>query len=171
MKIKARQAVQGEIEFPCAVVRLVNAPHRGEQQRDGVLRHGVGRIGRHVHHVHLAKGRPHVHIVVSGGPQGDQLHAVGVQLIDHRGVHRIIHKHAHGVAALGQAHGVGVQLSLQKTELHPMLSAAALKRGLIVFLRVVKGDLDHPFPLPCRSDSFRMLSPGGGARNSIRTRQ
>ena len=122
---------------------LWGAAHGGEQQRDGVLRHGIGRVGGHMDDVDLAEGGPHVHVVVAGGAQGDQLDAVFVQPLDHGGVDRVVHEHAHRVAAPGQLHRVLVQLGLQEAELHAMLAAILFEGRLVIFLRVIEGDLDH----------------------------
>ena len=157
VEIEARKTVQGEIEFPRAVVGLVNAAHGGQKQGDRVLRHGIGRVGGHVYHVDLAKGSSHVHVVVARRAQGDQLHPAAIQPVDDRGVHRVVHKDAHGLAAPCQLHGVLVQPGLQKPELHLMRGAIAFKGGLVVLLRVIERNLDHrdhSFAiacLPCRA--------------------
>lgn len=93
--------------------------------------------------VDLAEGGSHVHVVVAGRAQGDQLDAVFVQPLDHSGVDRVVHEHAHRVAAPGQLHRVLVQLGLQEAELHAMLAAILFEGRLVIFLRVIEGDLDH----------------------------
>ena len=65
VKIKTCQSAQGEIELPCAVVSLVDTANGGQQQRNGVLRHGIGRISGDMDDVNLSKGRLHVHIVIA----------------------------------------------------------------------------------------------------------
>ena len=143
VKIEAREATQGEVEFPGAVVGLVDPPHGSEQQRHGVLRHRVGRIGRHVHHVDLAEGGPDIHVVVARRAQRNQPDAEFVKLINHGRVHIVIHKDAHRVAASGQFHRILVELCLQETEGHIVVLAVGLKGSNIVGFRVKKSNFNH----------------------------
>lgn len=138
VEIKAGEAVQGEVELPGAVIGLVDAADGGEQQRHGVFRHGIGRIGRHVNHVDLAEGMLDIHVVVTRRAQGDQLHAAFVQAVDDRGVHRIVDKDAHRLAPVRQRRGILIQFGLVKLELHPLLRAVGFKRRHIVGLGVKK---------------------------------
>ena len=66
VKIKARQPIQGKVEFPRTVVGFMDTPHGGQQQGDSMLGNSIWRISRDMHHVDFSERGLHVHVVVSG---------------------------------------------------------------------------------------------------------
>ena len=76
MQIKADQAVEREIQVVHAVVRARDFAVEREEQRDSVLRHRVGRIGRHASDgkAKLLR-RVDVHRIESRATQRDVFHA------------------------------------------------------------------------------------------------
>ena len=147
MQVKARQPVQGKIEFPGSVVRLVDAANGGEQQRHGVLRHGIGGIGGHVHYVDFPERVADVHVVVPSGTQGDQLYPVFVKPVDHLRVHVVVHKHADGFASPGQLRCVRGEPGIKKLDFNARFLAVFLKGSHVVGLGVKKGQF-HFFSSP-----------------------
>ena len=147
VEVEAREPAQGEIEVPGAVVGLVDTPDRGEQQRRRVFRHGVGGVGGDVDHMDLSEGVAHVHIVVSGGAQGDEPYPAVVQPVNDGGVRRVVDEDAHRLAALRQCRRIRAELGFQKFEFHAGLCAAAFKGRPVVGLCIEKGDLHGCFLL------------------------
>ena len=122
----------------------MDAPHRREQQRRGVLRDRIGRVRGNMHHVDLAVRLRNVHVIVARAAKRDQTNAVLVQLVDHRGTHGIIDENAHRVKPLREVGRVLRQLRLKKLERNLRITLRHLRKGLdIVFLSIEKCNFDH----------------------------
>ena len=75
----------------------------GEDEGDGVLGHGMGRIRRHArHHQAQTLGGLNVHMVEAGGTEGDQAGAAGRERGQDIRAQTIVHERAHGRRSRGQ---------------------------------------------------------------------
>ena len=105
----------------------MNAVDGGEQQRHGVLRHRIGGVGGHPHHVHPAVGVAHIHVVETGTTHGHRGNAQLHQTVDDGGVYRVVDKGAHPVKAASQIHCVFIQLRFKIFKLDAVFLTVAVK--------------------------------------------
>ena len=97
MKIETDEAAEGKIQLSHAVESAMDFAVEREQQRDGALRHGVRRVGRHAHNGEAERaGGGHVHVVVAGAAQRKELHPERGEDFQARAVSRIVDENAHG---------------------------------------------------------------------------
>ena len=143
VEIKSCQPVQGEIEFPGAVIGLMDPPDGGEQQRDGMLSYRIRGIGRNMHDMDLPEGSPEIHVVVAGRAQRDQTDTVFIKPVDHSRVYGVIHENTNGIAALRQVHGILVQFGFQVLETDIVQAAVLFKGRFVICLCVEKSHFDH----------------------------
>ena len=147
----------------------MDTPYRGEQQCDGVLCHGAGRIGRDVNDVDLSESGLHIHVIVACRAKRDQLHAIFIQLFDHLPVYGIVDKYANGGAVPGQRHRVPVQLRLQKPELYAAHGPEVFKRRLVISLRIKKRNLNQVHVSFATIHTIPLLVCFPGSEANIRT--
>ena len=114
----------------------------------------VRRISGNMHHMDLAESGAHIHVVVSGGTQRDQLYPAFIQLIYDLRAYRVVNENADRVASFGQRSCVFIQFRFQKTKLDIMQPAVTLKRRSVIFFRIKKRCSDHPRSLMGSSVSF-----------------
>ena len=108
-----------------------------------MLGHRIWRIGWNMNHMDLSESGLYIHVVVTGGTQGDDLYAQFIQPVNDRRIHVVVHKNTDRVATPGQVCGILVQFCFQKTKLHVMLAAIVFKRRFVVIFCIVKRDFDH----------------------------
>ena len=141
VEIEARHVGEGEVEVTGADVGLVDAADGGEEQSHGMLGHGVGGVGGDTQNVDLPEGVLHVHVVEARAAQGDELDPQLAEAVNDGGVDGIVDEHADPVVARGQLYRVLAQLGLKIFDLYPLLTAEAIKGGLVVVFCVEKCDL------------------------------
>lgn len=100
-------------------------------------------IGGNMDDMDLAEGCLNINVIVSGAPQGDQLHPEFIQLFDYCTVHNIVHENTDNIASLCKLSCILVQLRLQEPELHIVQAPISFKRRFVILLCVIKCDLDH----------------------------
>ena len=89
VKVEAQQAFEREVALAHAVGGAVDLAIERQHQADGVLAHGIGRIGRHADHGDAQLGGGgQVDVVEARAAQGDQPRAAGGQLVEHAAVER-----------------------------------------------------------------------------------
>ena len=147
VKVKAGKACQAEIEFPGAVIGLVDLPVDGQEHGHGMFRHGVGGVGRDTVDVDLAEAGLGIHIVEAGAAQGNDLYAHFIELVDHGFVNNVIDEYADTVKAGGQGNGILVQVGFKILDLQTGVFRIVVKTGHIIGLGVKKCDLHSISPL------------------------
>ena len=132
VQIEAHKALEAEIKVSGADIGLVRSAVDGQQQRHGVLRNRMGGVGGNPEYPDFPLTGSNIHIVETGAPQHQQLHAVAVQLLYHSGVHCVVDEHAHGIIAVCQGNGVLVQPGLEVFDFQAGALGAVVKAGNII---------------------------------------
>ena len=143
--IKPGQAVQGEIAFTGAVVGAVQATVERQNQRHGVLGHGMGRVRRYAHHAQ-APGGGQVDMVVTGRTQGNQACFAKGQLLQHRGAQVVIDEGADHLVVMGQGHGVEVQARGLEVQLKVVVMRGSGEAVAVVGLAAEQKDAHGSLP-------------------------
>ncbi len=159
VQVEADQAVEREVQFADAVEGAVNLAIERQQQRDGVLGHGVGRIDRHARDGELQLlGGGEIHVVESGAAQRHELHALSREGLQAGPVQLVVDEDADGLRALRRGRGFLRQAELQETPLD-----AALGRSALELLAVVRPDPSTAsISAPWAISSFTISAPARG---------
>ncbi|MCY1182017.1 hypothetical protein D9M73_225530 [compost metagenome] len=109
--------MQAEIAFAGAVVGAVQAAVECQDQGDGMLGHGVGRIGRDAHDRQPQALRcREVDMVVARRAQGDQACTACGQAFEYQGAEVVIDEGADHLVMLGQCDGIEAQTCRLKVQ-------------------------------------------------------
>ena len=139
VEVEAGHAVQREIEIARADIRLVDAPHRGQQERHCMLRDRIGRIRRHMHNAQTAVcGSLQIHIVVACAAHGDIFALELRELIEDGSVKLIVDKRTDAVAVACEVNGILGELGLIELEFDPVLRAKPFKGRSVIGFGVKK---------------------------------
>ena len=141
--VETEEAFELEIAFARAVDGAIDFAVEREHERHSILGHGVGRIGRHAHHVDAVFGSFEIDVVETGTAQGDELHAVAHEFVDDGGVALGVDKDAHHVGALGEGHGFHGEVLFVVADVETEIGVRLIERLLIVGMSVEHGNFDH----------------------------
>ena len=157
--VEADEAVEGEVHVPHPAVGLGDVAVECHRQGDGVLGHGVGRVGRDARDEDpVLLGRREVDAVEPGAAQRDHLHALLREHLDHLAGDLVVDEHAHDVDVVAdRLHRVGVEPILAELHLEPCCQQSLTEVLAVVLLRVEHRDVGHGGtvvpgvpPLPCQ---------------------
>ncbi len=141
-EIEPDEAVECEVAVADPVVGAVDPTVEGEDQRQRVLGHGVGRVGRHVDdHDSEMVGGVEVDVVVPGAPQCHAPDAGRAQRLEHRRVDGVVDEHADDVGARGEFDGGQVETGVEIHE--PVVPIGRLEAFAVVGLGGEHPDLGH----------------------------
>src|SRR5689334_19917502 len=116
VEIKADESIEGKIQVVYTIIRARNLTIECEQQCDGMLSHGVGRISRHAcyQNTEFLRGGE-VNAIESSAAKGDMFDADLLQLFQARTISSVVHENAHRLRALRKWRGRRRKTFLQKS--------------------------------------------------------
>ena len=148
----ADQAFQGEVVLANPGPGPVDAPVERQQQADGELGDGVGRIGGHADDGQAeALGRFEIDVVEAGGAERDQAGAAGGKRLQDVGVEGVVDEDADGGEALGEAHRGVVEARLEEEEFVAGRRRSVAEKDAVVGLGAEDGNAHVWAPLGLRS--------------------
>ena len=144
VQVEADEAVEREVQVMHAVVGARDFAIEREEQRDGVLGDGVGRVGRDARdrEAEFLRGGE-VDAVEAGAAQRDVLHAELRERFEARAVHAVIHERADGLRAVRGRGGFGGEAAVHETPLDVESGGGALEWFAVVGFGVEDDGLDH----------------------------
>ena len=138
VQVEADHVVQAEIEVPRADIGFVDAADRGQEQRHGVFRNRVGRVGGDAQDRQTTACVPQVHIVEARTAQKQDADAHIAEQVDDRGVNIVVDEYANGVAPAGKRCGILGQLVLKELETDIVCLAERLKGRAVIGLGIIE---------------------------------
>jgi hypothetical protein len=143
VQIHARQADNGKIEIPGAVVCFVQFAIQGQKQRHGMFRHGIGRITRNPDNIDFFVRCFYIHIIIAGTSHGNHFYAVFIQAFNSLFVDIVIDKGADRVKPLGQ---FGCMLIEFFFEIYDFICVVEFfEPNFIIGFCIKKGDFFHGY--------------------------
>ena len=118
VEFNAEQAFEGHIAFADPSVGAVDLSVQGQDQRDGMLGHGVGGVGGHADHLdsHFGSG-VEIDVIEAGAAEGNQLGASLAKRVEHGGVDPVVDEDADGWVSVGQGDRLGVERRLDEGQI------------------------------------------------------
>ena len=140
------EAFQGEISITGTLVGAVDAAVKRHHHADRMLSHRFRRVGRDAHDAQAKLFRRlEVDVVKPGAAQGDILHAVGLQLLQHRTAAVVIDEDAYRFATVGGFGGFLCQQEVEEFQFKAVGIIHVLQVLFIVLLRTVNRDFHKTF--------------------------
>ncbi len=143
MEIEPDQSFQREVRFADAVVRPVEVAVERQQQRHGVLRHGVGGVGRNARHGEAEfLRRDEIDVVKPGATEENEPDALPGQRGQRGAVENVVDENADRLASGGELRGGMVHPGAEETEVVAKPEVFLFQRGAVEFTGIENGD-DH----------------------------
>lgn len=138
--VEAKQTVECEIPFAHPIVRAMDLAVQAEDERERMLRDGVGGVGRHANDLQSQSvGRPQVDVVESRAAQSDEPATLTSQDIECSSVALIVHEEA-GCRSIALQDGRTLTESLIKVDDIVLgVAVRGVEKATIVRLRAVDG--------------------------------
>ena len=148
LEVETHQPIKGQVAFANPLVGAMGLPVQGEHQRQGMLGHRGGRVGRHPKHPEVQPARRiQIDVVETGAAQGDAANATGRKGLEHGGGEVVVDEGAYRIGAGRQRGGANIQPRLQRNRLDTSPPEGVIQRVSLVGTVRIDGDAHGSLPV------------------------